>query len=90
MATALTSTSLPSNSILELLPKLRPLDLSDNETCFSDGELTSEFDDCVSAHLETLAAKDKTTRDFLHNTKNIRQKLFAISQLDQRSFFFYP
>ncbi|XP_022797516.1 uncharacterized protein LOC111335786 [Stylophora pistillata] len=65
MATALTSTSLPSNSILELLPKLRPLDLSDNETCFSDGELTSEFDDCVSAHLETLAAKDKTIRDFL-------------------------
>ena len=65
MATASTSTLLTDHSILESLPKLRPLELSNEETCFSDGEFTNEFDSCVSTHLQTLAAKDKKIREFL-------------------------
>ena len=65
MATASTSTLLSDHSILESLPKLRPLELSNEETCFSDGEFTNEFDSCVSTHLQTLAAKDKKIREFL-------------------------
>ena len=65
MATASTSTLLSDHSIPESLPKLRPLELSNEETCFSDGELTNEFDNCVSTHLQTLAAKDKKIREFL-------------------------
>ena len=65
MATASTSTFLSDHSILESLPKLRPLELSNEETCFSDGEFTNEFDSCVSTHLQTLAAKDKKIREFL-------------------------
>ena len=65
MATTSTSTLLSDHSILESLPKLRPLELSNEETCFSDGEFTNEFDSCVSTHLQTLAAKDKKIREFL-------------------------
>ena len=65
MATTSTSTLLSDHSILESLPKLRPLGLSNEETCFSDGEFTNEFDSCVSTHLQTLAAKDKKIREFL-------------------------
>ena len=65
MATASTSTSLFDHSILESLPKLQPLELSNNETCFSDVDLTTEFDSCVSTHLQTLAAQDEKIRKFL-------------------------
>ena len=65
MATSSTSTFLSDHSILESLPKLRPLELSNEETCFSDGEFTNEFNSCVSTHLQTLAAKDKKISEFL-------------------------
>ena len=65
MATASTSTSLFDHSILESSPKLQPLELRNNETCFSDGDLTTEFDSCISTHLQTLATKDKKIREFI-------------------------
>ena len=65
MTTASTSTLLSDNSILESPQKLRPLELSNNETSFSDDDLTNEFDSCVSTHLQTLAAQDKKIREFL-------------------------
>ena len=65
MASGSISTSLPNNPVLELLPKLRPLELSNYETCFSDGNLAAEYDNCVSTHLQSLATKDKKLREFL-------------------------
>ena len=50
MATASTSTSLSDHSVLKSLSKR-----SNNETCFSDGDLTTEIYDCVSTHLQTLS-----------------------------------
>ena len=62
MATALTSTSLSDLSVLKSSSKL-----SDNETCFSDGDLITEFYNCISTHLQTLSLYDKNIHEFLTN-----------------------
>ena len=65
MATASTSTSLSDHSVSKSLSKLRPLELSNNETCFLDGDLIVEFYIAIFTRLQTLSPYDKNIREFL-------------------------
>ena len=65
MATASTSTSLSDHSVSKSLSKLRPLELSNDETCFLDGDLVVEFYIAIFTHLQTLSPYDKNIREFL-------------------------
>ena len=59
MASCLTSTSLSGNTFPELPSKLRPFESMGYQGCFSEGNLNTEYNDCVSTDLKNLAATDK-------------------------------
>ena len=65
MATASTSTSLSDHSVSKSLPKLRPLELSNNETFYLEGDLIVEFYSTIFTRLQTLSPYDKNIREFL-------------------------
>ena len=79
MASCSTSSPPSSNPLPELLSKLRPFELSSqHEACFSDGILDTEYNNCVSSELESLAAKDKKLcelRPFLEAQKRIKSTM---------------
>ena len=79
MASCSTSSPPSSNPLPELLSKLRPFELSSpQEACFSDGILDTEYNNCVSSELESLAAKDKKLceiRPILEAQKRIQSKM---------------
>ena len=59
MASWSTSTSQSGNTLPELPVKLRPFESRGFEDCFSVGNLDTEYNDCVSTDLKSLAATDK-------------------------------
>ena len=59
MASCSTFTSQPGNTLPELAAKLRPFESLGFEDGFSAGNLDTEYNDCVSTDLKSLAEKDK-------------------------------
>ncbi|KAL9959790.1 hypothetical protein ACROYT_G033146 [Oculina patagonica] len=89
MATCSTSSPPVRNPLPELLSKMRPFELSSqHETCFSDGVLDTEYNNCVSSELESLAAIDKKLcelRPILEAEQRIKStmKLFLKEEADK-------
>ena len=65
MASCSTSTSPSGNTLPELPSKLRPFESMAFEGCFSDGNLDTEYNDCVSTALKSLAATDKKLLEWI-------------------------
>ena len=59
MASCSTFTPQPGNTLPELAAKLRPFESLGFEDGFSAGNLDTEYNDCVSTDLKSLAEKDK-------------------------------
>ena len=59
MASCSTFTSQSGTTLPELPVKLRPFESRGFEDCFSAGNLDTEYNDCVSTDLKSLAATDK-------------------------------
>lgn len=45
--------------------KLRPVDFSSHETCFSQARLDHKYNEFILSHLHTLASKDKNIQELI-------------------------